>query len=123
MSMDNQCLDIFPEQVYTSGQQVTACSTDASSLASHYLTQLGLAAGGVHHPTVSEAITRYHETWQPLVNEVSSHITQLGERTSGAAVIAVSSDQEAGHLLDQQVAAGEQQTSYLARDLNAPTPI
>lgn len=72
---------------------------------------------------MSEAITRYHETWQPLVNEVSSHITQLGERTSGAAVIAVSSDQEAGHLLDQQVAAGEQQTSYLARDLNAPTPI
>ena len=79
-------------QVHGAGQQVAGLTPLAGGLARRYGTVLSTAANTVRHPTVAGALRRFSDRWHPPAELVAGEVSQLGERTSGSAVVITETD-------------------------------
>lgn len=104
------------DQVQTVGRSEFNLAPDAESAVNAVLNSYSDAAGAVHHPVVSGALSSYRDTHQRAHLSFPAAIRELGSNTAGSGAAIADGQNEATSVM--QASLGTQEA--LVRDINPP---
>jgi hypothetical protein len=104
------------DQVQTVGRSVFDLEPDATSAVNAVLNSYSDAAGAVHHPMVSDALTSYRETHQRAHLSFPEAVKGLGANTANGGAAIADGNNEATAVM--RASLGTQEA--LLRDINPP---
>lgn len=116
--MVDSYLETDPAVVSQSGQNTAGTAGDWSGWATQAATAFQDAAGAVCNTHLSTAVGEHSTTWNPVVQQIPTRVSNLGSQVTGAAVVVDGSDADGAHLLATMTGAAQDQSSTLNRTVN-----